>query len=200
MRLYFTRHGQTEWNVSGKLQGWGNSNLTEKGIESAKRLSSRLENVDFDIIISSPQKRALETAELIRGNKDTEIKTLEDIREIGFGSWEGMEIQTIRQKYSDEFDTYLNRPHLYKPIDGESFEEVYRRVENALDKILSMDAENILIVSHGVTIKVLTSIIKGIPMEELYKIPVQMGTALNICEYDGNKLRFLIEEDTSHII
>ena len=55
-------------------------------------------------------------------------------------------------------------------------------------------------VSHGVTIKILTSIIKEIPLEELYQIPVQVGTALNICEYDGEKLRFIVEEDTSHII
>ena len=199
MKIYLTRHGQTEWNVAGKLQGWGNSDLTEKGIEYAKKLSHRLKDVDFDYIYSSPQQRALETAKLIRGNKDTEIKILKDLREIGFGSWEGMEIKRIKELYSDEFDTYLNRPHLYKPTDGEGFDEVYRRVKNVLDRILSAEADNILIVSHGVTIKILTSIIKEIPLEELYKIPVQLGTALNICEYDGNSLRFLVEEDTSHL-
>lgn len=199
MNIYFTRHGQTEWNVIGKLQGWGNSNLTEKGIESAKRLGNRLKNVDFDLVFSSPQQRALETAKLIRGNKDTEIKTMDDLREIGFGSWEGMEIKDIKETYADEFDTYLNRPHLYEPIDGESFLDVDKRVKNVLDEILSTKAENILIVSHGVTIKVLTSIIKGIPLEDLYQIPVQVGTALNICEYNGDKLRFIVEGDTSHI-
>lgn len=201
MNIYFTRHGQTEWNVIGKLQGWNNSNLTKKGIESAKRLSQRLKDVDFDLIFSSTQERAIETAKLIRGAKDTEIKTLDDLREIGFGAWEAMKISKIEELYSLEYDTYINRPHLYEPLDGgESLLDVYKRVEKVLDKVLSTEADNILIVSHGVTLKVLTSIIKEIPLEDLYTIPVQEGTALNICEYDGNKLRFILEGDTGHII
>ena len=55
MKIYFTRHGQTEWNVLRKLQGWNNSNLTEKGIEYAMRLAHRLKDVDFDYIYSSSQ-------------------------------------------------------------------------------------------------------------------------------------------------
>ena len=199
MKLYFTRHGQTEWNVSGKLQGWGNSNLTDKGIESAIKLSHRLKDVEFEYIYSSPLERALETAKLIKGNRDIEIRILDDLREIGFGSWEGMKFDIIKERYPDEFDIYLNKPHLYKPVDGESFEEVYRRVESVLNKILSTKTENVLLVTHGVIVKVLTSIIKGIPLKELYKIQVQVGTALNICEYDGDKLEFIAEEDTSHL-
>ena len=199
MKIYFTRHGQTEWNVAGKLQGWKNSNLTTKGIESAKKLSQRLKDVDFDLIYSSSQARAVETAELIRGDKDTDIIILDDLREIGFGSWEGMKIDDIKDRYSTEYDTYLNKPHLYKPIEGETLEDIYNRVESALEEILSNDVENVLLVSHGVTLKVLTSIIKDIPIHELSKIPIQRGTALNILEYDGEKLRFLVEEDTSHI-
>lgn len=200
MKIYLTRHGQTEWNVIGRLQGWGNSNLTEEGVERAKGLSKRLKDVDFDYIYSSTQQRALDTANIIKGDRDIEIKALDDLREIGFGSWEGMDIRDIQKIYADEYDTYLNRPHLYEPIDGEPLLDVYKRVKTAFDKILSTKAENILVVSHGVTIKILTSIIKGIPLEELYQIPVQVGTALNICEYDGEKLRFIVEEDTSHII
>ncbi len=200
MKLYFTRHGQTEWNVSGRLQGWGNSDLTRNGIESAMKLSNRLKDVSFDFIYSSPLQRALDTTKLIRGDKDTEIRILDDLKEIEFGVWEGMEFNKVKEEYFEEFDIYLNRPHLYKPVDGESFEELYIRVGRALDLILSNEAENILLVSHGVIIKVLTSLIKGIPIEELYKIQVQIGTALNICEYDGEKLQFIVEEDTSHLI
>ena len=200
MKIYLTRHGQTEWNVAGKLQGWKNSNLTEEGIQRAKSLAKRLEDVDFDFIYSSSQQRALDTAEIVKGNRDIEVKVLDDLREIGFGSWEGMEIKDIQELYGDEYDTYLNRPHLYEPVDGESILDVYNRVQDVLDKILSIKAENILVVSHGVIIKILTSIIKGIPVEELYQVPVQVGTALNICEYDGDKLRFIVEEDTSHLI
>lgn len=56
MKLYIIRHGQTEWNLAGRLQGWQNSNLTEEGIKNAERLSDRLKDIHFDYIYSSPQK------------------------------------------------------------------------------------------------------------------------------------------------
>lgn len=199
MKVYFTRHGQTEWNVEGKLQGWNNSNLTKEGIESAKKLSERLKDIDFDYIFSSTQQRALDTANLIRGEKNTEILAYDELREIGFGDWEGMEIEKIKEIYSEDFDTYLNRPHLHNPVSGETFYEVYKRIQKMLDIILETKADNVLVVSHGVTIKILTSIIKGIPIEQLYKLDVQRGTALNICEYDGNNLKFILEGDTTHL-
>lgn len=199
MRLYIVRHGQTEWNAEKRLQGWKNSNLTREGIVNAERLSRRLGDIDFDYIYSSPQQRALDTADIIRGNKNTEITILDGLKEIGFGAWEGMPIDSINKKYKDEFDTYLNRPHLYKPIDGESFEDIFKRAEKSLENIISRGGEDILIVSHGVTIKVLTSIIKKIPLEEIYNIPIHLGTALNICEVKEDNIRFAVEGDTSHI-
>lgn len=200
MNLYIIRHGQTEWNVQRRLQGWNNSNLTEEGIKNAEKLSKKLKDVDFDYIYSSPQQRAVDTAKIIRGARNTDIIKLDELKEIGFGTWEGMAIDEINKIYGEEFDTYLNRPHLYNPIDGgESFNDIFKRVEDALNTIMSNGGKDILIVSHGVTIKVLTAIIKNITLEELYNIPVHMGTALNICEVKENEIKFVIEGDTSHM-
>lgn len=199
MKLYIIRHGQTEWNKAGRLQGWNNSNLTQHGIENAERLGQRLKDIDFDYIYSSTQKRAIDTANIIKGNRNIDIIQLEGLREIGFGSWEGMEIDEINSKYSREFDAYLNTPHLYRPIDGESFQELFSRVEDSLNRILSKKGENILIVCHGVTIKALFSIIKDIPLKELYKVPIYPGTALNICEVNKDEMHFIMEGDTSHM-
>lgn len=199
MKLYIIRHGQTKWNKEMRLQGWNNSDLTQHGVENAEKLSQRLKDIDFDYIYSSTQRRAIETANIIKGERDTEIVQLEGLREIGFGSWEGMKIEDINLKYSNEYNTYINKPHLYRPVDGESFQELFSRVKDSLERILSKKGENILIVCHGVTIKALFSIIKGIPLEEFYKIPIYLGTALNICEVNGDDIRFILEGDTSHI-
>lgn len=199
MKLYIIRHGETEWNKEMRLQGWNNSNLTQYGVENAEKLSQRLKDIDFDYIYSSTQRRAIETANIIKGERDTEIIQLEGLREIGFGSWEGMKIEDINLKYNNEYNTYINKPHLYRPVDGESFQELFSRVKDSLERILSKKGENILIVCHGVTIKALFSIIKGIPLEEFYKIPIYPGTALNICEVNGDDMRFILEGDTSHI-
>ena len=81
MKLYITRHGKTEWNTIGKLQGWLDSPLTDEGIERARKLSTRLEGVDFDHIYSSPQKRALHTAEILN-LEDIEITILDELMEL----------------------------------------------------------------------------------------------------------------------
>ena len=57
MKIYITRHGETKWNIQGRMQGWKNSDLTEKGIENAKKLGKSLKEINFDCIYSSPSGR-----------------------------------------------------------------------------------------------------------------------------------------------
>lgn len=200
MKLYIIRHGQTEWNIQKRLQGWNNSNLTQKGILDAENLAERLKDVDFTHIYSSTQKRAIHTAEILRKDRDIDIIKLDGLKEIGFGKWEGMEMKELLDKYKDEFDIYLNKPHLYKPtLDGESYDDIFKRVRASLEEILKNGGENALIVSHGVTIKILTSIIKRVPLEKLYTIDINKGTALNICEVKEDKIEFIVEGDTRHM-
>ena len=65
MKIYVVRHGQTNWNVKGKIQGKSDIELNEKGIEQAKELKELIKNYDINLIISSPLKRAKQTAEII---------------------------------------------------------------------------------------------------------------------------------------
>lgn len=199
MKLYLTRHGETEWNVVCKLQGWGDSNLTEEGTRRAVKLGERLVDIDFDKIYSSPQGRALNTARLIRGDKDTNIITHDGLRELGFGLWEGMELETIQAIYPNEYYLYRNKPNKYEPIEGETFKDLFKRVNAFLYEITAIDAENVLIVTHGVTIKAIITIIKGLTIDEFSELPVFTGTALNICEVRGDVMELILEDDTSHI-
>ena len=200
MKIYLIRHGQTEWNAIKKLQGWNNSELTEKGIEDARNLSERLKDIEFDVIYSSPQKRALDTAKIIKGDRNTEIVTLEELKEIRFGVWQGMTLEKVKEKYPKEYDDYFNRPHLYKPIgDGESLKDIYNRAEKAYEKILNGNHKNVLVVSHGVTLKALRAIVKNIGLEKFGELEVHPGTALNIIEKINGKMSLVVEGDTSHM-
>ena len=71
MRIYLVRHGETIWNTEGRIQGWKNSNLTEKGIEDAKALGKYLRDVDFQCAFTSPFQRAIDTTKFILGDKNT---------------------------------------------------------------------------------------------------------------------------------
>lgn len=199
MRIYLTRHGETLWNVERRLQGWRDSPLTESGLKNAQKLAERLKVIDFDIIYTSNQKRAIDTARILRGDQDTEIISLEELRELGFGKWEGMTLQEIEVVYPEEYSTYKKSPVRYKSVGGENIEELFQRVKKAIDHIISQEYSNVLIVSHGVTIRAIVSTILGNPIDRFGEIPVYPGTSLTIIESDGEKTRIVKFADSEHL-
>lgn len=198
LKLYLTRHGETEWNSKQRLQGWQDSSLTKNGIEKAHLFKDTVKDVDFDIIYTSDQKRAVETAKIIKGDRDISIKQLEELRELSFGNWEGRTLKDIKSKEADLFNIYLNSPLLYKPSSGETISQLFRRVKLALEIIEKNNDKNVLVVSHGVTIKVIISILKNLDIEDYKEIPVYEGASLSIFEKEKTSWLTLLEGDTSH--
>ncbi|NLL81367.1 MAG: histidine phosphatase family protein [Tissierellia bacterium] len=199
MKIYLTRHGTTEWNIERRLQGWENSKLTQEGVLRAVKLGERLKDIDFDVIYSSPLNRAVETAKYIRGDKDTLIVYHDGLKELRYGIWQGMLLDDIEKKYPEEYYIYRNSPMDYIPIEGESYDDLFRRVKNFLEEVKKIEAENILVISHGITIKAIIAYIKNLSLEEFSSLPVYTGTALNIIEVDKGKMKLILENDTSHI-
>ena len=200
LKFYITRHGETEWNKAGKMQGWKNSSLTEKGAANAKTLGRSLKHIEFDCIYCSPLGRAVETANHIRGDKTTEIVFWEDLKEMGFGVWEGLRHEEIEEMYPDEHYNFWNKPHLYSSIEGESYQELIDRVRKALEDIVKdAKGENILIVAHAAVIKAIFTIIKKHSLEEFWKPPYMHDTCLSIIEATNDELSFILEADVSHL-
>jgi probable phosphoglycerate mutase len=200
LKIYITRHGETEWNKEGRMQGWKDSDLTEKGIDNAKKLGESLKYIDFDYIYCSPLGRAIDTAKYIRGNKGTEIVIKDSLKEMGFGIWEGMEHEKVKELYTEQQFNFWNKPHLYAPADGESFGELIYRVDKALNDIIkNKTGENILIVSHTVVIKAIYAIIKNYSLEDFWNPPFMYDTCLTILEVDDTKIEIVLEADISHL-
>lgn len=200
MKIYITRHGETQWNVQGLMQGQKDSELTEKGIDNAKRLGERLKDINFDVIYSSPLKRAVDTANYIKGEKDTKVVLVESLREMSFGVWEGMEHSKVKELYPEQHIDFWQRPHLYKPIEnGESFEEVLMRVKKVWEDIIKAGGDNVLIVTHAVVLKTLYLIIKKLEIKDLWNPPFMKDTCLTIVEVIDNKIKLILEGDISHL-
>ncbi len=200
LNLYITRHGETEWNVEGRMQGWKNSNLTEKGIVNAQALGKRLENVDFKAIYSSSSERALHTAQLIRGDRKIALISDENLREINLGSWEGKLKHEFDGSDREGLDTFWNRPHLYRAKSGEDFFQVRSRVEAVLQRIIDENKDcNVMIVTHAVIVKTILAIFKAIPVEKLWEQPFIHGTSLSIVEVSPDfHVKVSMEGDMSH--
>lgn len=197
-KLYITRHGQTQWNEERRLQGSKNSALTKLGLQQAMWLSKALIDVEFDAIYASPLERAQTTAEILRADRKIEIQTIDDLRECNFGIWEGWRIDEIDEKFPEESHNFWNQPELYKPIDGETFESVEERVLATIKKIGEEKEGNILIVAHGIVVKVLMNYFMKLGIETLWENFVK-PTSLSIVDFkslDDYDVR--LYGDTSH--
>jgi probable phosphoglycerate mutase len=200
VKLYITRHGETEWNVAKKLHGWQDSQLTASGIRNAELLGERLKNIHFDGIYSSPSKRTMKTEEIIRGERKTpEIMTDDRFREMGMGEWEGKTHDYLTEMFPVEYNHFFQAPHLFQNPGGESFIDFHERVKKAMDRINEeYDSGNILLVTHSVFIKSLTAHIKKLPLEKLWSPPYVYDTSLTLIEYNRGNYEIILESDISH--
>ena len=200
LRLYITRHGETEWNTEKRMQGWKDSNLTQKGVENAIALGNRLKDVDFNCIYSSSSQRTIRTAELIRGNRSIRIIPDDNLREINLGEWEGKTSAEFEKLDKQGHKAFFEAPHLYVPKSGESYFQVRDRTEAVLNKIINENEKgNVLIVTHAVIVKTMMAHFKAFPVEKLWEPPFIHGTSLSIVEINNNEVALTLEGDMSHV-
>lgn len=198
LQLFFTRHGETEWNAEGRLQGRLNSNLTDKGISDAKLLGKKLESVDFDMVLASPSLRTLDTAKLIIGSRILPLKTDERIMEIDLGDWQGRTTEEIKVELPELYELYRYHPSQFQGT-GENFQDVKERLEAVLQDLeRTYQSGNILVVTHGVVIKVLQMLCKNNPLDMLWEPPYIEGTSLTIVKIENGRRELLLEGDISH--
>ena len=195
--IYLTRHGETEWNIEKRLQGRGDSPLTKYGIQRAKELRDRIKNIDIDVIYSSPIKRALNTANILRGNKNIDIITDDSLMEMCFGDYEGKKIDII-QKENPNWDIKLimqGNVEICAP-NGENLKEVRERISKLMNKIIAENiGKSILIVTHGITLKALMYYFKD---EDVNSEVMGQATLTKINIYEKNNFYIEFKNDDSH--
>ena len=197
--FYIVRHGQTNWNILGKTQGHGNSDLTAKGIEQATELAESIVNYPIDYIYSSDLGRAVQTAQILGDKLNIKVEETEALREMGFGEWEGLLIDEIKTNYASVYTTWRNEPHLAQIPGGETLHLIKDRVDSFIQSLNEKyDNKHILLVTHSVTVRVMLLAFLNSGMENIYRIK-QDNTALNIVEYRDYGPVVIKMNDTSHI-
>lgn len=176
MNIYVVRHGETKWNAEGRLQGWLNSELTDKGKAQAARLREVLQ-IPFQQVYSSPSKRAADTAKIIT-NGEQPILFDERLKEIHLGSWQGRLIADIEKEDGKRYECYVQMPETYIPDTGESIQTVKKRMNDFLQDCLKNEAENILVVTHGVSIRALLLAVYNWPIDKIWSFDEIDGTSV----------------------
>ena len=200
LTFYLVRHGRTLWNEQGLLQGFGNSDLTELGIQGAKQTGVALQHIPFVAAYSSCLQRTIDTAQYILGKRDVPLFQHKGLNEQYFGSWEGLPVEKLRSL--EEFNQMLKDAANYKAQSngGETFEQLAKRAMKALQDIIQVHEQgNILIVSHGHTLRLLLALLAGTGWQEHRdegKSQSLLNCAINIVHYEQSNEtdgKFIIE-------
>jgi len=172
--ILLVRHGQTEWNLAGRYQGWGDSPLTPLGIAQAEAIGRHLRGLPEArgaAIVSSPIGRARRSAELIRAQlrREAPLSFDERLREISIGSWDGLTRAEIAVRWPGIFDGDGRGDWYFCAPDGETYDEFAGRIAAWLDEAAGQD---LIVVAHGIVTRVLRGLYARLPRPLALRLPV----------------------------
>ena len=191
--LILVRHGVTVHTESRKFSGGlggRNPGLTDEGRAQARATADWLAPLadEIDVVISSPVRRTLETAEVIAARLGTTFVTEDGLAEMEFGTWEGMTFAEVRESYPDDLDAWLGSVDT-GPGGGESLREVEKRVLATLDRVVCQHAgKTVLAVSHVTPIKVLVAHVMGAPLESVHRMELAPASVTVVSFFDDDRM------------
>jgi broad specificity phosphatase PhoE len=169
--LWLVRHGQTDWNLTGRWQGQAPDapGLNETGMAQARAIGAQLAGIRFSAVYSSDLLRARQTAELLAEPLGLRGTLEPRLREINLGLWEGLLSTEIETRYPRELEERRRDPWYARAPEGESPHEVAERVLAAVEEIAQKyPRDPVLIVAHGLSLAVILCHAEGIPLEQVY--------------------------------
>ncbi|PRY50396.1 putative phosphoglycerate mutase [Arcticibacter pallidicorallinus] len=198
--IYIIRHGQTDLNFRGVVQGRGmDTDLNDLGRSQAEAFYQYYKNVPFDHIYTSTLKRTHQTVRNFI-EKDIPWTQLSGLDEIGWGIYEGVESSdAVKLAFADMLGSWVSGRLAQKFENGESPEDVKLRQLEAFEHILQNElASNILVCMHGRAMRILLCVLLDRPLSEMDEFP-HSNTTLYKLEYDGKKFSIIEFNNTDHL-
>lgn len=200
-RVLFVRHGQTDWNTLGRIQGSSDTELNARGREQARHLARRLRTVPLHAVYTSDLTRCVQTARIVRGPRPLPLRLSPNLREVAYGEWEGhTREQLARSGYDDHLRRWNTGEAVGGPPGGESREQVDARAEQFLACIVPRHrGETVLVVSHGGTLRLMLARLMGDPIVGWGRVR-QANTGLTKVVFPaGEQPRIAFVNDTRHL-
>ena len=198
--ILLIRHGQSEWNKLNLFTGFKNIELSEKGIEEANKAGQNFKNLDikFNIVFTSELKRAQETAKIILQNLDqwdflnNEGKIISNINlnERDYGDLTGLNKKETAEKFGEEQVQKWRRGYSDQPPNGESLEDVVRRVTKYFEEVIkpaihSDENDNILIAAHGNSLRALLIVMNIYEPNNINSVELSTGVPIHVILKDN---------------
>lgn len=190
--IYFVRHGTTDFTPNRRFSGGDGSDpsLNELGLQQAENVAREMAKIKPDLLISSPLTRTMQTATAI--SKTTGLSIIEDDSwiEIGFGEWDGLTFEDVKEKYPKEAQEWLSST-AFAPPRGESYDQVAERIDPARDALVAAYPEQrICVVTHNVVIRQIVRLTLSAPSHAAFHVDIDPCsiTTLSVWHRDGLRI------------
>lgn len=199
-RVFLIRHAETEATKEDRFSGATDVPLTPEGREHACGLATRLREIKLDAVYASPLMRAMETARIIAEPHSLSVNSNEDLTEINSGHWEGLTRAEVEKQFPEEYEKYERDPLDFAPEGGESARRVADRAEPAFLQIVRAHPnQQIAVVSHKTTNRLLIGIVLGIDLKRYRDRLAQRPACLNVLDFaDATQAMLTLLNDVSH--
>jgi probable phosphoglycerate mutase len=196
------RHGATVLTAEDRFAGSTDVELSDHGRWQAERLAGRLADDPITAIYCSPMKRTLATARIVAAPQGRAPQVCDELREISHGRWEGLRRVDVEAQFPDEYAAWEEDPFTFAPEGGESGLSVLARALPRVRQLaLAHDGENIALVSHKATIRLLIGGLLGFDLRGYRDKLDQSPACLNILDFkDPIHVRLMLFNDVSHYV
>jgi ribonuclease H / adenosylcobalamin/alpha-ribazole phosphatase len=198
-QLLLLRHGQTAMTAQKRYGGITDAPLDDTGLAQAAAAAKRLAGAGLDAIVSSPLRRARQTAGAVAEQCGLAVEVDEGFRETDFGQWEALTFADIRERWPAELTAWLADP-LATPPGAESFTDSDARARGALDRVLAAHpGQRVLVVSHVGPIKSLVCAALGAPPSAVFRMHLDLAALCVVDWYPDGPAILRSYNDTFHL-
>ncbi len=197
--IILVRHGETDFNAAETFRGRSDVPLSENGRKQAQLLGECLSAEKIDVVYSGPLRRAVETAEAIARFQKLDINIVENLNDIDCGSWEGLTLSEVEEKYGDIYQDWLDTPEQVKLPGGESLADVLNRaLPFVQDAVMRVGEGKIVLVSHRAVHKVLICALLRLDNSGFWSFKLD-AAGISRFVFDGNRAVLVSHNNTAHL-
>ena len=186
MKFFLVRHGETEWNRSGRFQGHTDISLNERGFSQAKETAKAAADWGHCAIYSSPLIRTVQVAEEIAKITPMPVSEKPGLKELSLGDLEGVTGEEMRNKWPEVFSAWRSNPEKVSMPNGESLFQLRERCWQAIldiEQIHSAD-DSVVVISHNFAIRSIVGELLGVPLEFFHRMSLNLAS---VCTFDSDE-------------
>lgn len=190
LTLHLFRHGETNFNAEGRVQGQFDSILTENGIAQAAERRPFVESLNITAAYASSNLRARHTAEIMTQNLPHDLQLRDDLKEIKMGVMEQKLYADLAKTMPDTVNAFSQDPASFNVEGGETFQQVQDRGVSAIEDIIAIEQTGtVLVVAHGAILKMIFIHYTGLNLSDFRTPPMLSNCSHSIIEVEGDARR-----------